>query len=110
MNQSEQKPAQPSARDIAQNKRKDATLQPVLTLIELDPSTIIEGVRVADGYLAKDTATFGVMREICPACKDSHLQLVLKQGHVKIAHLFCAKCTRCYDARYPDGTCALSII
>jgi hypothetical protein len=90
-------------------KRRDAKYQPVLTLIELNPSTITEGKRVGNGYQTPDTTTTGAMRETCPVCKDVNLQLVLRQEHVKIAHLFCTKCTRCYDARYPDGSCALSI-
>jgi hypothetical protein len=95
---------------MSQNRR-EGEAPPVLTLLELDPADVIEGVRVEQGYLLKEAPmTFGAMRERCPVCQDVPLELVLRQGRVKLAHLFCKKCTRCYDARYADGSCALTLV
>jgi hypothetical protein len=82
----------------------------MLTLLELDPARVIEGERTGEGYLAPDPNMFGAMRETCPVCQDVNLQLILRQDRVKLAHLFCPQCTRCYDARYPDGSPALSLV
>ncbi len=91
--------------------RREADAPPVLTLLELDPAEVIEGVRVEQGYLLKDEPlTFGAMRERCPVCQDVPLELVLRQGRVRLAHLFCRKCTRCFDARYADGSAALTLV
>ncbi len=91
-------------------ERREQQPPPMLTLLELDPRTVIDGVRVEQGFEAQDAKTFGAMREFCPACQDVNLQLVLRQERVKIAHLFCPQCTRCYTASYPDGSCALSLV
>jgi len=53
--------------------------------------------------------TFGTVREVCPKCQRGGLKLVLRQSSVRIAHLFCADCTSCFDAQYPDGAPALTI-
>lgn len=95
---------------LATQERREIVAPPILTLLELDPSLVIEGKRVDQGYLAPDPGLFGAMRETCPACRDVNLQLVLRQQRVKLAHLFCPQCTRCFDARYPDGSAALSIV
>ena len=81
-----------------------------LILIQLDPMEIIDGVQTDDGYLTDDINTFGEMREKCPACTDVHLKLVLRQKRVRRSHMFCDHCTRCFDAYYPNGVSALSII
>lgn len=94
---------------LATQERREVAPPPMLTLLELDPACVIEGERTDQGYLAPDPGTFGAMRETCPACQDVNLQLVLRQERVKLAHLFCPQCTRCYDARYPDGSPALSL-
>jgi len=35
---------------------------------------------------------------------------VLRYAHVIRNHLFCPQCTRCFDARYPDGSSALTFM
>ncbi len=91
-------------------ERREVSAPPVLTLMELDPALVIDGQRVEEGFLAPDPGLSGAMRETCPACGDVHLQLVLRQRQVKLAHLFCPQCTRCFDARYPDGSPALTLV
>lgn len=90
-------------------KRAQNMAQPTLVLVELDPAVVIEGVRLDDGYLTEDINTFGAMREVCPSCGGMHLQLVLKQTNVRREHVFCPKCTRCFDMLCADGTTALTI-
>lgn len=82
---------------------------PSFTLIELDPREVIDGVMMEKGYQSEDAVSVGNMREHCPYCCDTALQLILRYKFVKRSHLFCACCTRCYDALYPDGTSALAI-
>ena len=82
----------------------------LLTLVELDPPTVADGAWLHDYYVSGDIAFSGEMREMCPECEGVHLQLVLRQDFVKRAHMFCPQCTRCFDARYPDGSAALSLI
>lgn len=91
----------------ANDKRQDDTL--LLTLIGLSPSAVVDGVRLQDGYMANDICFAGEMREICPVCYDTHLQLVLRQKFVKRSHMFCPQCTRCFDACYADGSTALAL-
>lgn len=55
-----------------------------------------------------DVMTFGMVRELCPACQGG-LKLILRQSSIRVAHLFCADCATCYDARYPDGAPALTL-
>ena len=77
-------------------------------LVELDPAYVLETEReLAD--LKAEMRLFGQMRETCPECRDTHLQLVLRQKHVKLAHLFCLHCKKCFDACYQNGTSALAI-
>ena len=84
---------------------------PVLILTELNPLNIIEGELRADGFHPEEEiTTCGAMRETCQFCEDQHLQLVLRQKAVKVAHLFCPQCTRCYHASYQDGSPALALI
>lgn len=91
-------------------ERRERSAPPMLTLMELDPTLVLDGKRVEQGFLAPDPGLFGAMRETCPSCGDVHLQLVLRQQQVKLAHLFCPQCTRCFDARYPDGSPALTLV
>lgn len=87
------------------NRHNDADF---LVLIPLDPSTIVDCEAVAEGCLVEGPIVMaGAIRETCPVCKTVHLKLVLRQMHVKQAHVFCEQCTRCFDARYPDGSSAL---
>lgn len=79
----------------------------VLLLVELDPMHVVDGERCDDTYLAEDVSACGPMREVCPGCGKGHLQLVLRQDNVRLAHLFCYHCTRCYGALFEDGTPAL---
>jgi hypothetical protein len=83
---------------------------PLLILIELDPSVVVDGAWLHECYVTGEVVFAGEMRETCTNCKDIRLQLVLRQEFVKRAHLFCKECTRCFDARYPDGSEALSLI
>ena len=80
-----------------------------LALVELDPRSVVNGVRVASGFLGEDAPSVGMMRESCPYCGGLPLQLVLRQGHVIRSHLVCKACTRCFDATYPDGSSALTV-
>ncbi|SHH18647.1 hypothetical protein [Massilia sp. CF038] len=80
--------------------------QEALILSELAPDTVFDHLD-DDGPV--DLITFGAVRELCPACRQSHLKLVLRQRRVRLAHLFCADCLRCYDAHYPNGSAALTI-
>ena len=83
--------------------------EPRFSLVELDPAQVVEGILVADGFMAKAVTPAGQMRETCPNCDGEPLQLVLRYEHVIRAHLFCVKCTRCYDAIYVDGNSALLV-
>lgn len=82
----------------------------LLTLVELEPPMVADGVWLHEYYVSGDITFSGEMRERCPECEGVHLQLVLRQDFVKRAHMFCPECTRCFDARYPDGSAALSLI
>ena len=82
----------------------------LLTLVELDPPAVADGVWLHECYVSGDIKFSGEMREVCPECEEIHLQLVLRQDFVKRAHMFCPECTRCFDARYADGSAALSLI
>lgn len=79
-----------------------------LTLVQVDPRQVVRGVRAAAGLVVKHAATVGQMREMCPHC-DATLQLVLRYKDVIRSHLYCEECTRCFDARYPDGSSALTL-
>lgn len=78
-----------------------------LVLSELSPHTVVDRLD-AEGHPIH-VLTFGSVREACPKCRGSHLKLVLRQSAVRVAHLFCANCTSCYDAHYANGTPALTI-
>lgn len=78
-----------------------------LVLCELNPLVVVDHL---DGEEVPLTLlTFGSVREVCPKCQHTHLKLVLRQTSVRMAHLFCAECESCFDARYPDGAPALTI-
>lgn len=81
--------------------------QASLYLVQLDPQSVVDGVRYDDTYLADEIRTCGTMRETCPVCAEGHLQLVLRQKSVRIPHLFCLECTRCFGAFLEDGSPAL---
>lgn len=75
-----------------------------LELLELEPSSVFD--HAAD---AEPVRSFGPVRETCPHCPGEHLTLVLRQDSVRRAHLFCEHCGSCFDARYANGRCALTI-
>ena len=81
-----------------------------LILVELEPWSIVDGVYTDEGFLTGDINTAGEVRETCPECKDARLKLVLRQKLVRQSHLFCERCTRCFDAYYPNGASALTIV
>lgn len=83
---------------------------PLMTLVDLDPALVADGAWLHECYLTGDITFSGEVREVCPDCEGVHLQLVLRQEFVKRAHMYCPECTRCFDARYPDGSAALSLI
>ena len=78
-----------------------------LVLSELNPLIVLE--QPDDESMPLNLLTFGSVREICPKCQQTHLKLVLRQSSVRVAHLFCADCTSCFDAHYTNGTPALTI-
>jgi hypothetical protein len=89
-------------------EQRRAEIDTIFVLIELDRAMVLDGER--DAYeIDRDMRLFGSMRETCPECADQHLQLVLRQKHVRIAHLYCQHCKRCFDACYPNGVSALAV-
>lgn len=96
-----QQPSHPSARQ--RRNEQDETL----VLSELNPRMVVD--HVDDEGQPLHVLTFGSVREFCPKCQTGHLKLVLRQSSVRVAHLFCADCTSCFDAHYPNGTPALTI-
>ena len=78
-----------------------------LILTELNPHTVVD--KIDDASMPLNLLTFGNVREVCPKCQHTHLKLVLRQSSVRMAHLFCADCESCFDARYADGAPALTI-
>ena len=88
-----------------ERRRNQSTL---FTLTELDPRDVIDGEELNGHYLTPDSEPVGYMREHCPHCHSVSLQLLLRYGHVKRSHLFCKRCTRCYDALDANGYSALS--
>jgi hypothetical protein len=79
------------------------------TLIEIDRANVVDQIRGSDMHVAESIFATGPMRELCPHCMTNHLKLVLRQKRVRHAHLFCQSCNRCFDARYPNGSSALSL-
>jgi hypothetical protein len=96
----------PSGQPAASRRRRPAP-EENLVLSELNPHAVID--HVDDDHSAIHVLTFGSVRELCPKCRGSHLKLVLRQSAVRVAHLFCADCTSCYDAHYANGAPALTI-
>ena len=97
-----EKHTQHAAASRRQHEHADA-----LVLSELNPLVVVDHL---DGEQATLTLlTFGNVREVCPKCQQGKLKLVLRQTSVRMAHLFCADCESCFDARYADGAPALTI-
>lgn len=99
-----------SSRIYSVNTSQRLTGIPKFSLVELDPSQVVQGVPTEAGYEAAAVQTAGAMREKCPYCQQVPLQLVLRYAHVIRTHLFCPQCTRCFDARYSDGSSALTFL
>ena len=87
-------------------ERRNRTIT-VLTLVELDPREVVDGIRIGSSLLTADVMSAGPMRETCPHCAGVALELILRRHQVKRSHLLCPHCTRCYDALYENGMTAL---
>jgi len=87
---------------------RNSSMQP-FTLLQIDRATVVDQVKLDDGYVSEFVLATGPMRELCPHCMANHLNLVLRQKHVRHAHLYCDCCKTCFDARYPNGTSALEL-
>lgn len=92
-------PGRPDFRRTPQGPRERLVLTPML------PSAVFDR---GHGSLPEGVRSSGRVRETCPHCR-AHLQLVLRQEAVRLAHLFCDRCVACFNAHYPDGRCALTI-
>lgn len=99
--QASEKLTQPTSASRRQHEEADC-----LVLSELNPLVVVDHL---DEPATLTLLTFGNVREVCPKCQQRHLKLVLRQTSVRMAHLFCADCESCFDARYPDGAPALTI-
>lgn len=96
-------PEPPSLASDSRRHHEDGNL----VLSELNPRSVVDQVDHDSAPL--NLLTFGSVREVCPKCQQTHLKLVLRQGSVRMAHLFCADCASCFDAHYADGASALTI-
>jgi hypothetical protein len=97
----------PSQQQPPSTSRRRTAVSGCLVLSELNPRMVIDHFDEEDQTL--HVLTFGTVREICPKCRTNRLNLVLRQSSVRIAHLFCADCTSCFDAHYENGAPALTI-
>ena len=97
----------PPQQHATPSRRRAAEPDACLVLSELNPRAVIDHLD-EDGHPIH-VLTFGNVREVCPKCRTGHLKLVLRQSAVRMAHLFCADCTSCFDAHYQNGTPALTI-
>lgn len=92
-----------AAEERGQNLRRG--LAAPFSLVELDPHLVLAVSAPDSGIMAQeDAVSAGRMRELCPYCGDVPLQLALLSKHVTRPHLYCDKCTRCFDAVYSDGS------
>lgn len=89
---------------VAERRRTPPGRGARLVLTEMAASAVFDR---GDGDLPEGVHASGSVRETCPHCR-AHLQLVLRQEAVRLAHLFCEHCVACFDAHYPDGRCALT--
>lgn len=99
-------PVTGNAQPFPAGRRHHAANEDRLILRELNPDDVIDHL-AAGGAI--EAISFGTVRETCPNCATTHLQLVLRQESVRIAHLFCVDCESCFDACYANGTPALTI-
>jgi hypothetical protein len=99
-------PSEHHTQHKAASRRQNPHLD-ALVLSELNPLVVVDHL---DGeHTTLTLLTFGSVRECCPKCQQGTLKLVLRQASVRMAHLFCAECESCFDARYPDGAPALTL-
>ena len=91
---------------LSDKRVRDAQLR---QLVELDPRLVVGGSMTEAGFLADDVESAGTMREFCPHCHDSPLQLIIRRKNVIRSHLLCTQCTRCFDAILPDGSSAFAL-
>lgn len=93
----------------ASDRRQHGTaLQCVLHLIELPPPAVVECKQIDNGcYIAPNIVIGAALRESCPHCGEGHLKMVLRQRYVRRSHVYCERCTRCFEAKLPDGSLAL---
>ncbi|HEY5800211.1 MAG TPA: hypothetical protein VIT92_08315 [Burkholderiaceae bacterium] len=89
-----------------QQDKRHAGYDTRFELVVLNPALVFEDTEDLDPLA--DVHLFGRMRETCPNCPGVHLQLVLRQRHVRMAHLACQQCHQCYDACYGNGVSALA--
>lgn len=81
------------------------------SLVELNPQLVLNDAVLESGIMTEgDVACGGRMRELCPYCGDIPLQLALRSKHVVRTHLYCDKCSRCFDALYSDGSPAFTAL
>ena len=100
-------PVKGKVQAIPPGRRHHAASEDRLCLRELNPDDVIDHLGAdGDGDVA---ASFGLVRETCPKCANTHLRLVLRQHSVRIAHLFCVNCESCFDACYANGAPALTV-
>lgn len=78
-----------------------------LILDELNPHAVID--QASNDQAPVTLTSVGTVREACPKCLHTHLNLILRQHNVRAAHLFCAECHSCFDAHYTSGAPALTI-
>lgn len=78
-----------------------------LLLTELNPYAVVDHVGGRDDPI--ELLSFGIVREPCPKCHKTCLNLILRQDNVRTAHLLCPDCRSCYDAHYAGGAPALTI-
>ena len=76
------------------------------SLRELSSADVVDADVRCAGLLAEDARPVGQMREACPGCSQP-LHLVLRHRSVTRTHLFCQRCSRCFDACLADGSSAL---
>ena len=88
-------------------RRHKHHIEETLLLTALDSSAVLDPSGFDDGPL--ELVTCGSVRETCPKCRNSHLQLILRQRQVRLPHLFCGECLACFDAHYKNGASALEI-
>jgi hypothetical protein len=98
---------QQHAAHLSRRREDETEADDCLVLSELNPSSVVD--HLDDEGEPLHVLTFGSVREVCPQCQSGHLKLVLRQSSVRIAHLFCTDCARCFDAHYPNGAPALTI-